>query len=225
MRESFGELEYAYKFLSLAISKDGARSDPSLESKFMEVQRGLRTIRSTLTQAKKDSSGSSFTGSTATPTINLQHAKLPAIQLSFFNGDHMDWPAFIEDFNRTMDVHDITIETDKIKYLKSCLKGKELQDFIATEVKSKDYSAVVDKLKRRYDQPRRFYRDTVDKLFIATKSCGDLQKASRHLHSQCYSAAQQLPTTENTQEQLLTTILELQMEDCLYEEWQRHTAS
>ncbi len=189
----------------------------------MEVQRGLRTIRSTLTQAKKDSSGISSTGSTATPTINLQHAKLPAIQLLSFNG--MDWPAFIEDFNRTMDVHDIIIETVKIQYLKSCLKGKELQDFIATEVKSKDYSAVVDKLKRRYDQPRRFYRDTVDKLFIATKSCGDLQKASRHLHSQCYSAAQQLPTTENTQEQLLTTILELQMEDCLYEEWQRHTAS
>ncbi len=30
MRESFGELEDAYKSLSLAVSKDGARSDWSL---------------------------------------------------------------------------------------------------------------------------------------------------------------------------------------------------
>ena len=109
---------------------------------------------------------SSSTVSTSGPIVVQQPMRLPTLSLPTFNGEFMEWPAFIENFKAGLAKYNIVNEADKASYLQAAIKCKEASDVVEEEAKSCSYSGMMEKLKSRYGQPRKYYQKLVQGLFV-----------------------------------------------------------
>ena len=76
--------------------------------------------------------------------------KLPQLEISFFNGNKLEWAAFWNTFECTVHSNASLSNVEKFTYLKSKLKGEALTSMNGISLSNANYLVVVDMLKRRF---------------------------------------------------------------------------
>ena len=148
----------------------------------------------------------------------------PTIPLPTFNGEFMEWPAFIENFKASVAKFNIVNEADKASYLQAAIKCKEALDLVEEEAKSCSYSGMMENLNSRYDQSRKYYRKLVQGLFV-DKPIEDPIRLLARFQNQVLGTIRRLQCTKfNSVDHLYRALAELQMDPVIFTEWGRYSA-
>ncbi|XP_066581625.1 uncharacterized protein [Prorops nasuta] len=116
--------------------------------------------------------GMSASGPTA-PSGEINHIRLPVIDLPKFSGDYLEWNNFYETFSSI--VHDKVYVSgrDKFHYLKSCLQGEAATVIKSLAITSENYEIAWDTLVARYTDKRMITDTFLDQISQAPTLRGD----------------------------------------------------
>ncbi|CAL8126482.1 unnamed protein product [Orchesella dallaii] len=113
------------------------------------------------------------------------HIKLPQMQLPTFNGRYEDWPSFEDLFTAT--IHKTSLSgSQKLQYLKSCLKGDPEALIRSFTITNANYDEAWDMLKDRYANKREIVYSLLRKIInqptLKTESSSSLQSLLCNLY-------------------------------------------
>ena len=102
--------------------------------------------------------------------------KLPVITIKPFDGEPMNWNAFLEQFNATIDSKELSV-VEKLTYLKGLLKGDALQAIEGLPLTNPNYKNAKDLLEKRYGNPQLIISSHMNNLIQLEKVVGtDVRK-------------------------------------------------
>ena len=105
------------------------------------------------TYKQKQQTRSSLTSSSsATSTANTM--KLPKLQLPTFTGAYTDWMSFIDLFTASVDSNSQLSDSEKLNYLRACLKGDAARLISSMTIIDSNYSIALRLLRERYENKR-----------------------------------------------------------------------
>lgn len=108
--------------------KNAAQDDKmrqSFHDQVKDMEARFQSILTTVAQNQGTSSGTSSTTTTSTTSSAPRAMKLPTLPLKPFSGDIMEWLAFWENFEATIDKSNMA-DVEKLSYLRSYLRGQAL---------------------------------------------------------------------------------------------------
>ncbi|XP_066585641.1 uncharacterized protein [Prorops nasuta] len=122
--------------------------------------------------------GMSASGPTA-PSGEINHIRLPVIDLPKFSGDYLEWNNFYETFSSI--VHDKVYVSgrDKFHYLKSCLQGEAATVIKSLAITSENYEIAWDTLVARYTDKRMITDTFLDQISQVPTLRGNKHKTSK----------------------------------------------
>ncbi|XP_066590782.1 uncharacterized protein [Prorops nasuta] len=124
--------------------------------------------------------GMSASGPTA-PSGEINHIRLPVIDLPKFFGDYLEWNNFYETFRSI--VHDKVYVSgrDEFHYLKSCLQGEAATVIKSLAITSENYEIAWDTLVARYTDKRMITDTFLDQISQVSTLRGDNYKVLKEV--------------------------------------------
>ncbi|XP_066583987.1 uncharacterized protein [Prorops nasuta] len=113
------------------------------------------------------------------PSGEINHIRLPVIDLPKFSGDYLKWNNFYETFSSI--VHDKVYVSgrDKFQYLKSCLQGEAATVIKSLAITSENYEIAWDTLVARYTDKRMITDTFLDQISQVPTLRGNKPKTSK----------------------------------------------
>ncbi|XP_034945021.1 uncharacterized protein [Chelonus insularis] len=91
--------------------------------------------------------------------------RLPRINLPRYDGTHQDWLSFKDLFSSIVVANNSISDTEKLQYLKSCLRGPAAQLLDSTTISADNFIQAWESLKSFYDSRRILVNSTLDGFF------------------------------------------------------------
>ncbi len=162
---------------------------------------------------------SSFTSSTSTANI-----KLPEMSLPCFDGKYENWTQFEDMFKATIHNHKSLSASQKLQYLKSCVKGDATNLIKSITVSDSNYQEAWNLLEQRYNNKREIVFSLLRKLTnhpnMKTESAVQLQSLiDTTLETLTCLKVLSLPTDE--WDALVTFLISDKMDGVSKAEWSR----
>ena len=112
--------------------------------------------------------------------------KLPKIILPPFDGELHNWNGFWVDFNESVHKNVDLSNTERLYYLRQCMKTPALKSLLVTNSKNQDiYLELLETLQKRYDLPRKLHilhsRVLAD-LSVCKNQAEDLLEGADRIH-------------------------------------------
>ena len=107
---------------------------------------------------KKQTQAAVLTGSTtrrsSSPTAVRSSIRLPKLQLPSFSGSYTEWTSFRDLFNASVDSNAQLTDSEKLNYLRACVKGDAAKLISSISITDANYSLAMRLLTDRYDNRR-----------------------------------------------------------------------
>ena len=121
------------------------------------------------------------------PNVSTQKTnvgvKLPKITIQTYDGDAMNWNAFIESFNATIHKREDLSAIEKFTYLRGFLKGDALQTIQGMPLTQENYDEAKDMLEKRYGNPQLIVSSHMNALLKLEKVISANGKDLRELYN------------------------------------------
>ena len=115
--------------------------------------------------------------------IDRLGVKLPKIKIKTFDGDAMNWKAFIEAFDATIDIRVNISPIEKFTYLRGFLSGDALQTIQGMPLTQDNYKNAKDMLEKRYGNPQLIVSSHMNALLKLDKVVSTRAKELRELYN------------------------------------------
>ncbi|XP_066590626.1 uncharacterized protein [Prorops nasuta] len=171
--------------------------------------------------------GMSASGPTA-PSGEINHIRLPVIDLPKFSGDYLEWNNFYETFRSI--VHDKVYVSgrDKFHYLKSCLQGEAATVIKSLAITSENYEIAWDTLVARYTDKRMITDTFLDQISQVPTLRGDNFKVLKEVRDSVTVALNALKTMGYGVDQwdpIIVHSLKNKLDDTLRLAWEMYLGS
>ncbi|XP_066583763.1 uncharacterized protein [Prorops nasuta] len=171
--------------------------------------------------------GMSASGPTA-PSGEINHIRLPVIDLPKFSGDYLEWNNFYETFRSI--VHDKVYVSgrDKFHYLKSCLQGEAATVIKSLAITSENYEIAWDTLVARYTDKRMITDTFLDQISQVPTLRGDNFKVLKEVRDSVTVALNALKTMGYGVDQwdpIIVHLLKNKLDDTLRLAWEMYLGS
>ncbi|XP_066596616.1 uncharacterized protein [Prorops nasuta] len=169
----------------------------------------------------------SASGPTA-PSGEINHIRLPVIDLPKFSGDYLEWNNFYETFRSI--VHDKVYVSgrDKFHYLKSCLQGEAATVIKSLAITSENYEIAWDTLVARYTDKRMITDTFLDQTSQVPMLRGDNFKVLKEVRDSVTVALNALKTMGYGVDQwdpIIVHSLKNKLDDTLRLAWEMYLGS
>ena len=91
------------------------------------------------------------TDSSPSSSVTSSRLKLPKLQLPTFTGSYTDWMGFFDLFKASVDSNTHLSNSEKLNYLKACVKGEAARLISSISITDANYSIAFALLKDRYE--------------------------------------------------------------------------
>ena len=172
-----------------------------LITEFEDVQNDIENITGTVDNDERDSFENSYfdamvnaskildaahvnTRANANPVVAQLaqiNVKLPQLNLPNFDGSYGQWLTFYNTFNALIDKNTQLGKTEKLHYLKACLKGDAAQIIQSMEITDVNYDIAWRMLKNRYENKKLIIHSHVKAIFELTPVKNEANYALRKL--------------------------------------------
>ena len=102
-----------------------------------------------------------------------EHAKLPKLALPKFGGNILEWQAFWEGFESSVDQNTNLSDIDKFNYLRSLLEGQATACISGLALSGKNYEQAIDLLKARFGDEQKLITNCIESLMNLEPIKGD----------------------------------------------------
>ena len=85
---------------------------------------------------------------------SISKLKLPKLNLPTFSGSYTDWMSFIDLFRAAVDSNDQLTRSEKLNYLRACLKGDAAKLICSVSITDANYDIAMKLLEDRYANKR-----------------------------------------------------------------------
>ena len=103
----------------------------------------------------------------------IEHARLPKLALPKFGGNILEWPAFWEGFESSVDQNIDLSNIDKFNYLRSLLEGQASACISGLALSGKNYQEAIDLLKARFGDEQKLITNCIESLMNLQPIKGD----------------------------------------------------
>ncbi|XP_066583501.1 uncharacterized protein [Prorops nasuta] len=158
----------------------------------------------------------------------INHIRLPVIDLPKFSGDYLEWNNFYETFSSI--VHDKVYVSgrDKFHYLKSCLQGEAATVIKSLAITSENYEIAWDTLVARYTDKRMITDTFLDQISQVPTLRGDNFKVLKEVRDSVTVALNALKTMGYGVDQwdpIIVHSLKNKLDDTLRLAWEMYLGS
>ncbi|XP_066602491.1 uncharacterized protein [Prorops nasuta] len=171
--------------------------------------------------------GMSASGPTA-PSGEINHIRLPVIDLPKFSGDYLEWNNFYETFS-SIDHDKVYVSgRDKFHYLKSCLQGEAATVIKSLAITSENYEIAWDTLVARYTDKRMITDTFLDQISQVPTLRGDNFKVLKEVRDSVTVALNALKTMGYGVDQwdpIIVHSLKNKLDDTLRLAWEMYLGS
>ena len=118
--------------------------------------------------------------SSLSTTTSSSGLRLPKLQLPSFSGSYTEWNSFRDLFNAAVDSNTQLSESEKLNYLRACVKGDAAKLISSISITDANYSIAIRLLTERYDNKRSIVHAHLKAIWsqspIKTESASALRK-------------------------------------------------
>ena len=116
----------------------------------------------------------------SSPTVPGSRLRLPKLELPSFSGSYTDWTSFQDLFNAAVDSNAQLSDSEKLNYLRACVKGDAAKLISSISITDANYSIAMRLLAERYDNKRSIVQAHLKAIWsqsaIKTESASGLRK-------------------------------------------------
>ena len=155
---------------------------------------------------------------TTTTTSTSQVRKIKNVSLPSWSGNLLEWRSFLRSFEQAMP--NSATEEERHYYLLDCLKDSAAAKLVRTSLNRGDqYSTVKVLLNSQYDQPRESFLLALCSLVKIPTSSRKIEDIDRMMTTLATADYTLQTYGDGTVEQLLTSLMEMAMDQVLHHEW------